>query len=398
VKIITTKEKIPTTWKKSIFLAGPTSRNNGDNITEWRKEVCNILKKRNYDGVVFIPEPYIKEDYDKQVAWENECLNMADCILFWVPRSIDLPGFTTNVEYGDWMKSGKVVFGSPNGALKVRYLKYKAKQYFIPVRTDLEHTVEEALKYIGEGDIREDGERYVPIQVWRTKQFHSWYDSVKNAGNVLEGAKVEWSFRVGKNKEKLFCWIMHVNVYITEEKRNKVNEFILARTDITSVVAYKLAANIIDTEILLIKEFRSPCSNNNGFIYELPSGSSKDDTKNMDDVVIDELREETGLDVNKDRFNILKSRQVAATLSTHKAFLYSLELSEEEIKKLKDTKREYGQENDTERTYVLVKTLKQILSDNLLDYANLGMIFQALTYKESKDSGTSDWVGNFLRS
>ena len=396
MKIITTKEKLPKTWKKSIFLAGPSSRNNGDNITEWRKEACNILKEKGFDGVVFIPEPYIKEDYDKQVEWENECLNMADCILFWVPRSIDLPGFTTNVEFGDWMKSGKVIFGAPNDAIKIRYLKYKAKQYFIPIRTNLEHTVEEALKYIGEGAIRKDGERYVPIHIWRTKQFQNWYESIKDAGNILEGAKVEWSFRVGKNKEKIFCWIMHVNIYITKEKRNKVNEFILSRTDIVSVVAYKPSSDILSTEILLVKEFRSPCSNYSGFVHELPSGSSKDDNKHMGDVVVDELKEETGLDINKSRFNIIKSRQVAATLSTHKACLYSIKLSEEEINKLKDTKREYGQENDTERTYVLVRTLKQILSDNLLDYANLGMVFQAITHNEL-ESSTSDWIGNFLK-
>lgn len=112
--------------KKSIFLAGPTPR--GKEVASWRVEAVKKLEELGFDGVVFVPEysTWIpKENYVDQANWEREALIEATIILFWIPRSLpDMPGFSTNVEFGYWMHSKKVIYGRPDGAPKTRYLDW----------------------------------------------------------------------------------------------------------------------------------------------------------------------------------------------------------------------------------------------------------------------------------
>lgn len=52
--------------------------------------------------------------------WERMALTEATVIMFWVPRSLpDMAGFTTNVEFGYWMPTKKVIYGRPNTAKKI---------------------------------------------------------------------------------------------------------------------------------------------------------------------------------------------------------------------------------------------------------------------------------------
>lgn len=135
----------------SIFLAGPTSRKNPS--TAWRVEALHLLQSLNFEGDVFSPEPLIPSgNKDEQIQWEFDHLNRATCILFWVPRSLDgddpLPAFTTNVEFGWWMQSGKTVLGTPPGARNVGYLHWHAKRLGIPTSTTIEDAVQLAIKHI----------------------------------------------------------------------------------------------------------------------------------------------------------------------------------------------------------------------------------------------------------
>ena len=50
-------------------------------------------------------------------------------------------GFTTNVEYGLFVKSGKIILGYPPRAQKMKYLDHLARKYNVPVF----HTMEETL-------------------------------------------------------------------------------------------------------------------------------------------------------------------------------------------------------------------------------------------------------------
>ena len=111
---------------KSIFLAGPTPR--GENAKSWRVDACKKLEKLGFDGVVYVPEYSSwkpKEDYVDQAMWEREGLTKASIIVFWIPRSLpDMPAFTTNVEFGYWLHSNKVIYGRPDDAVKIKYLDW----------------------------------------------------------------------------------------------------------------------------------------------------------------------------------------------------------------------------------------------------------------------------------
>lgn len=112
--------------QKSIFLAGPTPRE--ERVKTWRKEACEILEKNGFDGVVYVPEYSTfrpLENYLNQVEWEREALSNASIIVFWIPRELkDMPAFTTNVEFGYWIHSGKIIYGRPDNSRKNGYLDW----------------------------------------------------------------------------------------------------------------------------------------------------------------------------------------------------------------------------------------------------------------------------------
>ena len=72
--------------------------------------------------------------------WEREALTKATVILFWVPRKLpDMAAFTTNVEFGYWLHSGKVIYGRPDDASKIKYLDWLYQtDYHQEPYTDLE--------------------------------------------------------------------------------------------------------------------------------------------------------------------------------------------------------------------------------------------------------------------
>lgn len=138
--------------KKSIFLAGPTPRSL--DVKTWRKEAVKILKDLGFDGIVYVPE--LEDDdrtfnYDNQVWWEREALYNANIIVFWIPRSSQLPAFTTNVEYGYWIakNSNKVIYGRPDNSEKNRYLDwlYQTETGNKPIN-NLEELLKVALKQV----------------------------------------------------------------------------------------------------------------------------------------------------------------------------------------------------------------------------------------------------------
>ena len=114
---------------KSIFLAGPTPR--GENNESWRTSACKYLEDNGFDGVVYVPEYSTwkpKADYVDQAQWERDALSNASVIAFWIPRTLpDMPAFTTNVEFGYWIHTGKVLYGRPDEAKKIKYLDWLYK-------------------------------------------------------------------------------------------------------------------------------------------------------------------------------------------------------------------------------------------------------------------------------
>ena len=107
---------------KSVFLAGPTPRS--ESIASWRPDAFRMLEAFGFAGDILAPEPFAGA-FDVQVNWEYRGLEGCNVICFWVPRHLqDLPGFTTNVEFGRYVNSGRILYGRPNGAPKTRYLDW----------------------------------------------------------------------------------------------------------------------------------------------------------------------------------------------------------------------------------------------------------------------------------
>lgn len=377
MQVVYALEPFPKFHTQSLFLAGPTPRDKS--VPSWRPQALKYLEEVGYDGVVYVPEPRdgrFTRDYDNQVEWETDGLNRADTIVFWVPRDLEkMPAFTTNVEWGAWVDSGKVVLGYPVSAPKMRYLHWQAKQFNIPVFDTLEATLARAVADLDGGAPRSDGETQVPLQIWNNRTFQGWYGAQVAAGNRLDNARVLWTFRVGPARKKLFAWAVQVDVHVTAENRNKKNEFVFGRTDIASVVAYHGKEN---PSILLVEEFRSPARNAYGTVVELPGGSVDEDAPVV--AGAKELSEETGIDISSDRLRFVGKKQLAATLSAHESVTFAVELTDEEFEVAKAAVGQtHGVVEDGERTTLRLATYNDLLQGKYhVDWSTLGMIHKAL--------------------
>lgn len=160
MKTIFANQSIPNSVSNSLFIAGPSPRQ--AEVKSWRPEALELLEKFNFPGTVFIPEQSdwipccglglgTVSDYEDQVEWEMEALIKSDVIVFWVPRELNtMPGYTTNVEFGWWMNSGKIVLGAPKDAPKMSFLQWHAARLGIPQSETLKGTLEAALKLLND--------------------------------------------------------------------------------------------------------------------------------------------------------------------------------------------------------------------------------------------------------
>lgn len=392
LQVIHSPEELPDTISSTVFLAGPSPRKEGDG--NWRAEAIEALRRAGYAGAVLAPIPRNGEwprDYNDQIAWESAHLALADVIAMWVPRDLEtLPGFTTNVEFGEWLHSGKLLYGRPPNAPKTNYLdaRYrsvntKQKPPFQQPVESLDDLAQQVVQRVGEGAQRTGGERQVPLAVWRTPQFQAWYREMTGAGNRLDAARVLWSFFLPQANNLLLSYALHVKVWVAAEQRHKENEFILSRPDISAICAFcpdEATHALLDTRVVLVREFRSPGRTADGFVHDLPGGSTFKPNADPREVAASELREETGVTLPAGRFHSLGARQLVAPYGTHKAHLFAVRLTPPELSEIERLEREgktFGVAADTERTHVEVRTLGQIMKERLVDHASVGMIMQA---------------------
>lgn len=391
--LVFSDDAFPTRVTKSIFLEGPSPRSLDE--VDSRHEALAVLRAKKFDGTVFIPVPrerFLNNStdkaswsYDNQIAWECEARERADVVVCWLARKIDrsredlgMPGFTTNFELGEDLPSGKVVYGRPASAPKCQYMDKRVEERGLTVHESLDSLFTEALERLGEGAERVEGEVFVPLFIWQTPQFQAWYSALKAAGNRLEHARVGHHVRFGS--KYVFSYLLWVKVWVESEQRLKANEFVFARPDISSVIAYSFGPGKA-IRFALVREFRSSVNNPEGYVYEAPGGSS---TKPGVDPLANashELAEELGLTISDmSRFRHVNSRQLVATLSTHKVGVYAIELTQDEFAQLEQASLEnksFGVAEDTERTHVQVVTLEDLFKLPV-DYATLGMLFEAI--------------------
>jgi hypothetical protein len=136
-----------------VFLAGPTPRR--DEVPSWRPAAVEALATQ-WRGLepltVLTPESkggIRAAHYDDQVDWETEARAAASAILFWIPRDLQtMPGFTTNVEFGLDVGTGRAVLGCPPDCPnpeRNRYLIHVARRHGVPVLETLPDTAAAAL-------------------------------------------------------------------------------------------------------------------------------------------------------------------------------------------------------------------------------------------------------------
>ena len=335
MQIVYANQEPPAGWESAIFLAGPTPRD--AETSSWRPEALRILAHLGFRGVVFVPEAeggVWKHNYDDQIEWEEKCLNLADVILFWVPRELThMPGYTTNVEWGFWMGRDplRLVLGYPKDAPRMRYLDYYAQKLHIPIAHDLLEVCSHAKKKTYEA-FRINGERAIPAHLWRTRSFQTWYEALRIAGNTLRDARVEW---VGTSTLKPgrapVVYAIRPWLHCGREDRIKSNETVVFRTGICSVALVRKKPDILDSEVVTIREFRVAGANQRGFVHELPGGSSVSLSAGPVEVAHEECSEEVGLTIAHERFIRIEYRQQAPTLSAHGAILFRVDATDEEL-------------------------------------------------------------------
>jgi 8-oxo-dGTP pyrophosphatase MutT (NUDIX family) len=377
MQVVYVPDEPPKTYSKSIFLAGPTSRSDPTKITTWRAQALTELELQHYDGVVFVPEqrPGGPEcSYEQQIEWEEQYLNWTDCILFWVPRDMEnLPGLTTNIEWGVWHDSGKVVLGTPAGAVHTRYLRYYADKFNVRQHVFLKTTVEEAVKMVGDGAIRNDGERQIPLMIWLHAEFQRWYIKQLQAGNKIERARVKWSHWF-KDRTYLFAYGIEMDMFVEAENRVHIGEQLIVRPDISTVLLYSHnGPDLMNDTIVMIRSFR-PCVNNEKVaVVELPGGSS-DEHMSAKALAVKELLEETGLKIDPDRMDFMGERQLVATWSAHKSALFCASITPVELTALKYDHRAHGVHSESEHTFIEVMYVREICDSRSVDWSTLGQV------------------------
>jgi len=150
--------------KPTVFLAGPTVRGHQTHLKSWRPDAINLFEAKGFKGNIIVPEfsvPTISDKYRYDLPqWEFAGLRKCWVIMFWIPRSRELLGLTTNFELGYWIarERAKVIYGRPDNAYRINYcdimwcedgkvFEINSDQSF-PIYNTLEKTVDAAIEKI----------------------------------------------------------------------------------------------------------------------------------------------------------------------------------------------------------------------------------------------------------
>ena len=151
-------ENILSEEKPIIFLAGPTIRRGSQSHLgeSWRVEAIKEFERQGFDGVLIVPEfkdpdrPNESDEYERWIpSWEFTGLCASDVNMFWIPRTKELIGLTTNCEFGYWIgyRAPKVVYGRPADSYRNKYLDlmWEFNEMTYPICETLEDTVKTAI-------------------------------------------------------------------------------------------------------------------------------------------------------------------------------------------------------------------------------------------------------------
>jgi 8-oxo-dGTP pyrophosphatase MutT (NUDIX family) len=381
LKTIFAPEPFPDSFERSLFLAGPSPRKAGH--PNWRAEALTLLEQRGYDGHVFLPIPRDRGfswSYLEQVQWEQDALDRSDVVLFWIPRDLKtLPGFTTNVEFGQRYRGRKVVLGFPPDSPKNRYLAFLGDTVGIPQANTLSATIDLALQRIAQLHLRHGGECEIPAHLWTHPALQTWLQTQKQAGNRLDSFRPLMQYGNWGSGSTPCFWSAWVKVWVAAEERYKKGEIIIGRPDMVQVAGIFHRENPLDSEVVLVREFRSNGVTESGFVEELPGGAVEAEGTPVESAAR-EWEEETGLPVAIERLKPLPTRQIAGTSSVIRAHAFYFELSHDELEMARtkmQTGARHGLVDHGELCYLEIYAVRDLLRSPVTDWTNLGILLSA---------------------
>lgn len=377
-------EPLPQAFWVSLFLAGPTQTSSDGE--SWRDEALRLLGSRGFDGVVLVPEgrPGRAElNADAACAWEDEALRHCDLILMWLPESA-LTDFRAVEQWGLLQRSGKIVLGTNQ---RQGPLLRAAEKRRVPIARTLPELLALAQQLTRPGALRRGGERSVPLHLWRSPSFQSWFRALVSSGHRLEGVELEWAHRSRGVGRPPFLWAMRPRVQVRSERRQLTGEVVIGRADVSAAVLYHRPPGTPpgQTRIVVVREFRAAVRNRGGFAWMLPSGSAARAGEHSHDAratAAQEVFEETGLRIPIDALQPVPSfdRQLLASLTSHHAQLFRAALTPQQLEAAQKTAaagKPLGA-SPSERCYVAVRTVDDLLGDPDVDWSHLGMILYAM--------------------
>lgn len=129
IKYETPREEFKNLQGPVVFLAGPTVRGNQQHLTSWRIEAVEEFRRQGFFGTLILPEFEDRTESDQfrydLPTWEFAGMDAANCVMFWIPRTRELIGLTTNFELGVWLGRhdyhAKITYGRPDDAYRHMY-------------------------------------------------------------------------------------------------------------------------------------------------------------------------------------------------------------------------------------------------------------------------------------
>lgn len=133
--------------KKSVFLAGSIEQGKAN---DWQTEAAqsllkhgfNVLNPRRKDWDESWKQEYTDPQMNQQIAWEDNALQHADFILFYLQPNTLSP--ISLFEFGKYLHSGKCLMVCPEGFWRKANVDFECAKYNIP-QFD---TIDLALSYI----------------------------------------------------------------------------------------------------------------------------------------------------------------------------------------------------------------------------------------------------------
>jgi hypothetical protein len=384
-EVVTVKQdqQLPDSWLACVWLGDSTPAALGSAASSWQAEVIKLLKQRWSENgrlvvLLQVPGPSSADGEggnEGWAAWYERAVDIADAAAYWWPDGADLRLMSTTLSA--WHDTRRVIYGVSPGPMQASQVLSYSDRHSVSTVTSVVDMVNTILEKIGSGAYRRGGERDVPLSIWKTHSFQRWYKAQTAADNELMGARLVWTFNIGDNAPFPLYWALHIRMNVTSEGRIKTNEVVISRPDISVMTLYQPGRRVDDTNIVLIREFRSPASTPDGLVHELPGGSGPEASQL--DQVVRETEEEVGLAIDKRRVRAYGSRQLAATVSAHQAYLFAAKITDEELSLLRSMQSiPHGKAGDTERTWTEIRTFREIRQSQFVDWATIGMITEIL--------------------